>query len=115
MTNLSPRRRAGQSGAAGIGKKVENPHRPSSILNQLCEIIPVDRLFREQAGVLEPGRADMKLQVFLAVDLHRLQQRTARLSYMRLSSFGAGSENISTRRRLCWSAGTVRPLFSKAG
>ena len=68
MADLRTRRRASHRRAAGVGEQVEYAHLSPllhAVGDEACHPIPVGRLFGEQAGVLESGRADIKAQVFI--------------------------------------------------
>ena len=66
MAHRGARRGAGQGGPAGIGKKIQHPDGPPGFLDLLPEEIPVDRLLREQPGVLKAGWADLEFQIPVA-------------------------------------------------
>ena len=63
-----------QCGAAGIGEQVQYPHRPSGCGNLLTDEIPVRRLLREHAGMLEIHGLDVKGQIIPVFDLPALRQ-----------------------------------------
>ena len=56
------RRRAGHRGRAGVGKEVEHPDGPPGGTDALHGEIPVGRLLRKDAGVLEVHRLDVEGQ-----------------------------------------------------
>ena len=68
MAHLCARRGAGHGRAAGIGKQVQHAHL-SPLLHafgdEVGHPIPIRRLFGEQAGMFESGRADIKAKVFI--------------------------------------------------
>ena len=66
MAHRGARCGTGQSGSARVGKKIQHPDRPPGFLDLLPEEIPVDRLLREQPGVLKAGWADLEFQIPVA-------------------------------------------------
>ena len=70
----------GQRSAAGVAKQVQHLHRAVCGADLLLVPRPVDRLFREHAGVLEAGGADDKGELILplaAADLPLFRQTAA--------------------------------------
>ncbi len=58
MTDLGPRLQAGDGRRAGIGKEVQHADGPAGFTDLCHRPVPVGRLLREKAGVLEVHRLD---------------------------------------------------------
>ena len=74
MKHLRAAGRGRQCRAAGIGKQVQHPHRPTGAGHLFPDEIPVGRLLRENAGMLEIHGFDVKGQVVLIANLPPLGQ-----------------------------------------
>ena len=73
MAHAGPGLGAGHGSAAGIGKQVQHPDRPTSIANLIHSKIPVHRLLGKQARMLEVHGLYLKGQL-IVVNLPAFRQ-----------------------------------------
>ena len=78
MEHLCPAGRSCQSCAAGIGKQVQHPYGAARRGHPFPNKVPVGRLLREYAGVLEVHGLDIKGQIVPVLDLPALRQMMVR-------------------------------------
>ena len=60
MSNGSTCLGGGQSGSSGVGKEIQHLYRPPGISNLFTEPVPVYRLFRKKACMLETKGFQLK-------------------------------------------------------